>query len=118
MSAHGLKGVNEGVVLHLGAVISQPGLRATPEVSSGQVNESEDGGTSKREQVAAHAQVRVRAGDVQHLADVEVECAHVHGDDAVKCDGPGKKGVAGAAGQVGELLAGNAERAISRMVAK
>jgi len=57
---------------------------------------------------AALPKVRVKAGDIEHLGHVGVELEGVEGNDLVECEQARREGVAGRAGQVGELLAGHA----------
>lgn len=87
-------------------MVCHAGLGAAPDGQPGQVKNSEDVGSLHGGSEAAKANARVQAGDVEYLGEAGATLESVHGDDALQGHGPGGEGVAGAAGQVIELLEG------------
>jgi len=117
VDTHGVEGVNECAVIGFDAAVGQDGVGEAPDGEPSQVQNGEcvcavDGGDD-----AVEAKVPVEAGHAQHRMQVRAQLEYVECNDAVEGERERREGVAGAAGQVAEFLARNAERATSRRVA-
>eukprot|EP00168_Porphyra_purpurea_P018960 TRINITY_DN7312_c0_g1_i2.p2 TRINITY_DN7312_c0_g1~~TRINITY_DN7312_c0_g1_i2.p2 ORF type:complete len:246 (-),score=8.36 TRINITY_DN7312_c0_g1_i2:682-1419(-) len=108
MDAHGVDGVDERVVLDLGAAVGHARLGAPANGQPGKIEDDEDVGAAHGRGKAPLADISVEARDVEDLGQVGSDLEYVQGNDAVERDRARGEGVAGVARQVGELLAQNA----------
>ena len=107
MDAHGVEGVDEGVVFSFSSAVGQDGVGAAPDGEPGQVEEGKCVRAMHGGDEADLPKIGVEAGDVKHFRQVGAKLERVKGDDAVEGERAGREGVAGAAGQVGILFAGH-----------
>ena len=108
MDTHGVKRANEGVVLNLGAAVGEDSVGAAPNAEPDEVQDGKGVRAAHGGDKAAEAKVSVEASNVKDLGEVGAQLKGVQGEDAVEHEWAGREGMAGAAGQVGELLAWDA----------
>jgi len=105
VDAHGVEGVDTGVVVNFGAADS---VEEAPDGEPGQIEEGKCVCAMHGRDEATLPKVGMEADDVEHLGKVAAELERVVGDDPVEGERVGREGVAGAAGHMRKLLAGNA----------
>jgi len=106
--AHGMQRVDDGVVLVLRSAVGDDGLRWPPNGKPHEVERRKDDPPPHGGNKASLAPVRVEVRDIQDPGQVRGQLEDVHSNGAVECAGGVGKGVVGAAGEVGMLLAGDA----------
>jgi len=98
VDAHGVEGVDEGVVFSFSSAVGQDGVGAAPDGEPGQVEEGKCVRAMHGGDEADLPKIGVEAGDVKHFRQVGAKLERVEGDDPVAGKRVGREGVAGATG--------------------
>jgi len=108
VDTHGVKRGNEGIVLNLGAAVGEDSVGAAPDAEPDEVQDGKGVRAAHGGDKAAQAKVSVEASEIKDLGEVGAQLKGVQSEDAVERERAGRESMAGAAGQVGEMLAWDA----------